>query len=133
MSYKEAKIELIVDIIGQVLWVILALVGMETLLWALFCGGAWQYFGNLYHKYKAEEHSLWRKNYLKVSSVVLIILAFSGLVIFVLPDILGEALGGVAFTGLFICLFGGGILYFVYLSFSISQLVNLIKETMNGA
>lgn len=134
MRYKEKKTELVIDITGQVLWLIPILMSADMLLWSVFCGGTWQYFGNLYHRHKADdEYSLWRTNYLKVSSVILIILAFSGLVIFVLPEVLGEVLGSLAFTSLFICLLGGGILYFVYLAFNISQLVNLIRETKNEA
>lgn len=126
MDDQTRKANLLMDIIGQTVLIIVALT-FGGLFLLLFVGGAWQLISNYCHMTYYNKSRI-RKLYWKFAWAIVGLLAITTVFGF-LPstqkiDIIRDIVG----WGLYISLFGGGALYPFYLLISLVEFFSLINS-----
>lgn len=124
-SNYTRQVNLLMDIIAQTIMLVLAFTA-GGLFFLLFLGGAWQLVSNYCHM-KYYNKTRVRRLYWPIAWLVVGILVLTVVLSF-LPNIpTTEYFRELTGWGLYICLYGGLILYPFYFILSITEFINIIR------
>ena len=127
MQVQKVKMILLLDIIVQLLFIACLFLFREASIWFFFIGGAWQLISNYYHMKSFEKTAL-RKLYWRFAWWVVGVLLLAGISMILIKYFAFDFLGLVVVAGLYIGLFGGGVLYIAYLLISGFDFISITNK-----